>query len=507
MTLPTVQYFRSIKIEYTIQVYTSNDMNSILIIKLLPVLRHHSKRSVCFTAIENHRLISTSIHDTNQLEILPFRRQEQRRSMATKRRQQRQRQQQQQGGGGGGTSYTSAWGSNGGAGGGPSPRSTKRRTKNNNNNNKYNKQWQQERVGIRAPKNYMKKLPKPKEQFSIPPALLSSTASPYVYISQTVLGGDGGGDGNSEGDDDTSQTIIDPSTLFAEVTHSYSNDDDDDDKSYYGNKYLPPLFSKGDFEYFSPRSELMNYRYPVQGMPEVAFLGRSNVGKSSLINAIMRKNLCITSKSPGRTQLPYYYGLISKADPERQLLQQTKGKTSIKKGDPSGQPQGFIVDLPGYGFAKKPMSITEDWQKDTQDLLLHRRHDAKVLKRLFLLMDARRGVQGPNEHDRIVMRWLEDAEIPFTVVLTKADRVSVPVVVRQVNDFCLRFASQQHHQQDQDQDQDDEYDFGVAQSPIIHVTSSARGWGINELMLSIETEFCGENYDDDEDINDVDVLL
>ena len=465
-------------------------MNSIFTTKLLTVLRHHSKRSVCFTAIEN-----LSIH-TNQLEILPFRRQEQRRSMATIRRQQRRRQQQQ---GGGGTSYASAWGSDGGAGG-PSPKSTKRRTKNNNNNNKYNKQWQQERVGIRAPKNYLKKLPIQKERVSIPPALLSSTASPYVYISQTVLGGGGGGDDNSESDDDTSQTIIDPSTLFAEVTHSYSNDDDDD-KSYYGNKYLPPLFSKGDFEYFSPRSELMNYRYPVQGMPEVAFLGRSNVGKSSLINAIMRKNLCITSKSPGRTQLPYYYGLISKADPERQLLQQTKGKTSIKKGDPSGQPQGFIVDLPGYGFAKKPMSITEDWQKDTQDLLLHRRHEAKVLKRLFLLMDARRGVQGPNEHDRIVMRWLEDAEIPFTVVLTKADRVSVPVVVRQVNDFCLRFASQQQHEQD-----DDEYDFGVAQSPIIHVTSSARGWGINELMLSIEAEFCGENYDDDEEINEVDVL-
>ena len=74
-------------------------------------------------------------------------------------------------------------------------------------------------------------------------------------------------------------------------------------------------------------------------------------------------------------------------------------------------------------------------------------------------------------------------------------------MVRQVNDFCLRFASQQQHEQD-----DDEYDFGVAQSPIIHVTSSARGWGINELMLSIEAEFCGENYDDDEEINEVDVL-
>lgn len=436
--------------------------------KLLPFLRQHSQRCVCFTATVA----------TNQFEMLLFQRQE-RRSMATKRRQQRQRQQKQ-----GGSLHTS---------------SKKKRPQ---NDNKYNKQRQQqnERVTIRPPKNYLKKLPNPKERLSIPPALLASTASPYVYISKTALVGDVSSDCDSDGND-SSQTRIDASTLFSEVAQSYASNKNggDDDESYCdknnsNNNYLPPLFSKGDFEYFSPKNEIMNYGYPVHGIPEVAFLGRSNVGKSSLVNALMRKNLCVTSKSPGRTQLPYYYGLISKVDQERQR-QQKKGP-SAKKRDPSTV-QGFIVDLPGYGFGRAPISITEDWQKDTQDLLLHRRHEAGVLKRLFLLMDARRGVEGPNEHDRIVIRWLEDAEIPFTVVLTKADRVSVPLVVKQVNDFCLRYASQQQHQQDQD----NEDDFGVAQSPIIQVTSSKRGWGINELMLSIETEFCGENYDEDNDVN------
>mmetsp|Transcript_6573 Transcript_6573/g.18868 ORF Transcript_6573/g.18868 Transcript_6573/m.18868 type:complete len:304 (+) Transcript_6573:221-1132(+) len=170
---------------------------------------------------------------------------------------------------------------------------------------------------------------------------------------------------------------------------------------------------------------------------------------------------------------------------QQQHRRQKKG-ASAERIDP-GTLQGYIVDLPGYGYGRAPTNITEDWQKDTQELLLHRRHEAGVLQRLFLLMDARRGMEGPNEHDRIVMRWLEDAEIPFTIVLTKADRVSVPLVVKQVNDFCLRYASQQQHQS------------VVAQSPVIHVTSSARGWGIHELMLSIETEFLGGNDEEEND--------
>lgn len=335
---------------------------------------------------------------------------------------------------------------------------------------------EQQRNVIRPPKNYLKKLPKPKKEHSIPPTLLTSTASPYVYIAQTALGRD---DDNDDDDYESTETRINPSTLFSEVAQMYNTHDDSigDQNVNWNNKYIPPLLTHANFEYFSPKS--LNYGYPVQNKPEVAFLGRSNVGKSSLINALMRKNLCVTSKSPGRTQLPYYYGLVP------------NNHTGVNQS--MQQPKGFIVDLPGYGFvSSKPQSIAEDWQKDTQDLLMHRRHDAGVLKRLFILMDSRRGIQGPNVHDRVVMRWLEDAEIPYTIVLTKADRVSVPIVVRQVNDFCLRYASQPHNQYNK-QNNDNNL-FGVAQSPVVHVTSSTKGWGINELMLSIEAEF----YEDDD---------
>ena len=330
-------------------------------------------------------------------------------------------------------------------------------------NNKYG-QREQERYAIRPPKNYLKKLPKSRDEVSIPPALLVPTASPYVYIAQTALKGE---------EEEEEETIIDPSTLFAEVAY---NED--------GVLTLPPLFASGDFHYFSPKRDL-NYDYPKDGLPEVAFLGRSNVGKSSLINAIMRKKLCLTSRVPGRTQQPYYYGMVPKnigpADQQKQRQKQERNRNDPRFA------QGFIVDLPGYGYGRAPMSISENWQQDTQDLLLHRRHEAGVLRRLYLLMDARRGMEGPNEHDRIVMRWLEDAEIPFSVVLTKADRVSVPLVIKQVNDFCLRYASQEHHRT------------VVAQSPVVHVTSSSQGWGIHELMVSIEAEFCVEEDRDDGD--------
>jgi GTP-binding protein EngB required for normal cell division len=214
-------------------------------------------------------------------------------------------------------------------------------------------------------------------------------------------------------------------------------------------------------------------------------------GKSSLINNIIQKDLCITSKSPGRTQLPYYYGLIPKIKDKRNDTENIKksiplSSSKTMKKDPSTV-QGYVVDLPGYGFGMAPKAVVDGWQQDTQDLLLHRRHEAKVLQRLFLLMDARRGE--PNEIDRTVMRWLEDAEIPYTIVLTKADRVSLPLVVKQVNDFCVRYASQHHHH-------DEEEVGGVAQSPIVHITSSKQGWGVQELRLSIEAEFFPEDKDD-----------
>jgi len=369
--------------------------------------------------------------------LILFRQKGQRRSLATNRRRQRTKSTAKRSGSGGGNRH---------------------QNKISQGKNRHHQQEEEKNI-IRPPKNYLKKLPKPRDGLSIPPALLVPTASPYVYISQTALG-------NEEKEEDA----IDPTALFAEVAY---NDN--------GILALSPLFAKGDFQYFSPKKDL-NYDYPADGLPEIAFLGRSNVGKSSLINAIMRKNLCLTSRVPGRTQLPYYYGLVPKTVVDQKQQQQGK-----PRGKDPRSAQGFIVDLPGYGYGRAPMNVTQDWQKDTQDLLLHRRHEAGVLQRLFLLMDARRGMEGPNEHDRIVMRWLEDAEIPFSVVLTKADRVSIPLVVKQVNDFCLRFASQQHHHT------------VVAQSPVVHVTSSTRGWGIHELMVSIESEFCAENDDEEGD--------
>jgi len=382
--------------------------------------------------------------------------------MATNRRLRRRQEQQRQ-------RDASDWGAGGGTNNNDGKGGSARRGKGRRGRQQQQRQQQPERSVIRPPKNYLKKLDKHHrdngEEVPVPPALLAPTASPYVYISKTALGVD---------DDD--DTAIDPSELFAEVAYGDSED---------GVLPPPPIFARGDFHYFSPKKDL-NYEYPCDGRPEIAFLGRSNVGKSSLINAIMRKNLCLTSRVPGRTQLPYYYGLVPKT--ATATAGHVRGALSSKnKGRDPATAGGFIVDLPGYGYGRAPTSVTEDWQTDTQDLLLHRRHEAGVLRRLFLLMDARRGMEGPNEHDRIVMRWLEDAEIPFSVVLTKADRVSVPLVVRQVNDFCLRFASQQQQHE------------VVAQSPVVHVTSSAKAWGIHELMVSIEAEFCGEEDDDDEE--------
>lgn len=315
-----------------------------------------------------------------------------------------------------------------------------------------------EKVVLRPPKNYHKKLPK--SERSIPPALLAPTASPHVYISQSAL----------VMDPNDPAVLMDSSALFAEAMVDGQ-----------GNLASTILATKGSFDYFSPKHDL-KHDYPTHGAPEVAVLGRSNVGKSSLVNAILQKDLCITSKSPGRTRLPYYYGWT----PTAAVSERKKG--SETKKDPSFV-RGFIVDLPGYGFGSAPRSVVEGWQKDTQDWLLHRRHEAGVLKRLFLLMDARR--EEPNDWDRTVLRWLEDAEIPYTIVLTKADRVSVPVVVRQANDFCVRYASQEAEAETNAGGDGVPY---VAQSPVVHVTSSKRGWGIAELMLSVETEF----FDDDE---------
>ena len=128
---------------------------------------------------------------------------------------------------------------------------------------------------------------------------------------------------------------------------------------------------------------------PDEGL-EVAFAGRSNAGKSSAINALTdNKSMARTSKTPGRTQLINFFSL----DEQRRL-----------------------VDLPGYGFAKVPLAVKEQWQKHLEDYLRNR----QSLCGLVLLMDCRHPLQ---EFDRMMLSWAESSEMPVHILLTKADKL------------------------------------------------------------------------------------
>ncbi|KAH8954685.1 hypothetical protein BDL97_08G093000 [Sphagnum fallax] len=128
---------------------------------------------------------------------------------------------------------------------------------------------------------------------------------------------------------------------------------------------------------------------PTEGFPEIALVGRSNVGKSSLINAmVQRKELAQTSKKPGKTQLINHF-LINK--------------------------KWYLVDLPGYGFAKAPTAIRTDWNEFTKDYFLNR----KTLVTVLLLVDA---CIPPQQIDLDCVDWLGRNKIPVTIVFTKCDR-------------------------------------------------------------------------------------
>ena len=130
---------------------------------------------------------------------------------------------------------------------------------------------------------------------------------------------------------------------------------------------------------------------PEDGRPEIAFAGRSNVGKSSLINALTgRKRLARVSVTPGRTREINYF---------------TLGKDDAL----------YLVDMPGYGYARASKSDVKGWTKLVRDYLRGRRE----LKRLFLLIDSRHGIK-PNDQE--IMALLDEAAVSYQVVLTKADK-------------------------------------------------------------------------------------
>lgn len=168
---------------------------------------------------------------------------------------------------------------------------------------------------------------------------------------------------------------------------------------------------------------------------EVCFAGRSNVGKSSLINALTgRKGLARASNTPGRTQEINFFT--------------TTGP--------------YLVDLPGYGFANAPVKVVEKWQRLLKAYLSGRAN----LRRTFVLIDSRHGVKAVDEE---IMALLDKSAVTFQAVLTKADKVKDKdreKVLAQV-----RGALAKH----------------PAAYPELIVTSSEKGWGIETLRAIIAT--------------------
>lgn len=131
--------------------------------------------------------------------------------------------------------------------------------------------------------------------------------------------------------------------------------------------------------------------YPEESLPEVAFAGKSNVGKSSLINCLVgRKGLARTSNTPGRTQLINFFSINDKL---------------------------IFVDLPGYGFAKVPDSVKRSWRPMVESYLRGR----KTLRLVIIIVDARRDL---SQADADLANWFFANGIPFVFVLTKADKLS-----------------------------------------------------------------------------------
>ncbi|MEZ6012148.1 MAG: ribosome biogenesis GTP-binding protein YihA/YsxC [Hyphomonas sp.] len=174
---------------------------------------------------------------------------------------------------------------------------------------------------------------------------------------------------------------------------------------------------------------------PPSDRTEVCFAGRSNVGKSSLINALTnRAKLARSSAEPGRTRELNYFDV--------------------------GQGQLYLVDLPGFGYAKVSRSQAEAWTKLTKAYLRGR----PSLRRVFLLVDARRGLM---ETDDEVMDMLDGSAVTYQIVLTKVDKVAKGEVDAMVEKIAGRLKKR-----------------GAAH-PVVLMTSSEKGWGIPELRAEI----------------------
>lgn len=177
---------------------------------------------------------------------------------------------------------------------------------------------------------------------------------------------------------------------------------------------------------------------PPADLPEIAFAGRSNVGKSSLVNALTgRSTLARTSNTPGRTRELNYFRL-----------------------GPAAGPALMLVDLPGYGYARASRSLIERWTDLVKTFLKGRPN----LQRVCLLVDARHGLK---DSDREIMKMLNDTAVSYQIVLTKADKLKTS----EQQDVLRRVEEEARRQ--------------VAAHPEVLLTSAVKGWGIAELRAHI----------------------
>lgn len=173
---------------------------------------------------------------------------------------------------------------------------------------------------------------------------------------------------------------------------------------------------------------------PESNIPEIAFVGRSNVGKSSLINALTgRKTLARTSNTPGRTQQINFFSLVDSL---------------------------MLADLPGYGYAKASKTEIARWTAMIFDYLRGR----PSLRRVCLLIDARHGLK---DSDIDVMKDLDASAVSYQIVLTKCDKVKAPALAKLVTETQKRIARH------------------VAAHPVIVQTSSVKGAGIEFLRAEL----------------------
>ena len=221
-------------------------------------------------------------------------------------------------------------------------------------------------------------------------------------------------------------------------------------EQHYREEAASRLFSgRVDFLLSAPQLKFL----PDPICPEIAFCGRSNVGKSSLLNALTgRKAIARASVTPGRTQELNFFDVGLK-DPNA----------------PGGAPLFRLVDMPGYGFAKAPVKVVERWKNLVKSYLRGR----QVLARNLVLVDSRHGLK---DVDREMMKMLDEAAVGYRIVLTKTDKIKASELERVANQVA------------------DEAKKHVAAFPELHLTSSEKGMGIAALRAAVVSDALGESF-------------